>query len=109
MKDENLPYYWELIEAENFKDAHKWTKSAFGIFQHQVAGHKYVLHMLVKLPILAQCSAANPKLIEIPALRKWMSDLQRHKQTNEYKDAVRKSKPTQVSRNANPGGKKTPS
>ena len=77
MKDENLPYYWELIEAENFKDAHKWTKSAFGTFLHQVAGHKYVLHMLVQLPILAQCSVANPELIEIPALTKWTTDLQR--------------------------------
>ena len=45
-----------------FAAAHKWAHSAFATLQHHVAGHKYVLHMLVKLPILAQCSAANPEL-----------------------------------------------
>ena len=54
--------------------------------------------MLLQLPILAQCSAANPEPAEISALTKWMTDLQRVKQTQEYKDAVRKSKPA-LSRN----------
>lgn len=77
MRSENLSYYWELIERGCLRDAHQMTKSAFDIYCHQLAGRKYVLHMLVQLPILAQCSVANPELIEIPALTKWTTDLQR--------------------------------
>ena len=69
------------------------AKSGFGTYCFNLAGRKYVLHMLVQLPILAQCSAANPELIEVPALTKWITDLQRHKQTKDYKDAVAKSEP----------------
>ena len=74
------------------------VKIGFSSYCHYLAGSKYLLRMLLQLPILAQCSAANPELAEIPALTKWMTDLQWVKQTQEYKDAVRKSKPA-LSRN----------
>ena len=60
MTPENLPHYRDLIERGNFRDAHQMTKSAFAIYCHQLAaGRKYVLHMLVQLPILAQSSATT--------------------------------------------------
>ena len=49
--------------------------------------------MLVKLPILAQCTTSNLKRTEVPALEKWIEDLQRHKQTEAYKNAVERSQP----------------
>ena len=49
--------------------------------------------MLVKLPIIAQCSTPNPNRTEVPALDKWIEDLRRHKQTDEYKNAVKMSQP----------------
>ena len=99
MKAENLPsYYLYLERSENgekvcYRKAHRMVKSGFSSYCHHLAGSKYLLRMLLQLPILAQCSAANPELAEIPALTKWMNDLQRVKQTKEYEDAVRKSKP----------------
>ena len=99
MKAEKLPsYYLYLERSENgekvcYRKAHHMVKSGFSSYCHHLAGSKYLLRMLLQLPILAQCSAANPELAEIPALTKWMTDLQRVKQTKEYKDAVRKSKP----------------
>jgi len=98
MKAENLPsYYLYLERSENgekvcYRKAHRMVKSGFSSYCHHLAGSKYLLRMLLQLPILAQCSAANPEPAEISALTKWMTDLQRVKQTQEYKDAVRKSK-----------------
>ena len=99
MKAENLPSYYHYLERSAngekrcYRKAHHMVKSGFSSYCHHLAGSKYLLRMLLQLPILAQCSAANPELAEIPALTKWMTDLQRAKQTKEYKDAVRKSKP----------------
>ena len=99
MKAENLPSYYHYLERSAngekrcYRKAHHMVKSGFSSYCHHLAGSKYLLRMLLQLPILAQCSAANPELAEIPALTKWMTDLQRVKQTKEYQDAVRKSKP----------------
>ena len=94
MKDENLPDYWDLMHDEYYQAAHQMTKSSFGTYRHHLAGRTYLLHMLVKLPILKQCSTTNPKRREVPALKKWIEDLQRHKQTDAYKNAVKMSQPT---------------
>ena len=92
MKDENLAEYWE-VKWMHPQSAHKWAKSAFHTYTHHVAGQRYLLHMLVKLPILAQCTTSNLKRTEVPALEKWIKDLQRHKQTPAYKNAVKMSQP----------------
>ena len=93
MKDTNIDMYWK----EKWKDpksAHKWAHSAFHTFTHHLSGQKYLLHMLVKLPILAQCTTScHLKRTEVPALEKWIEDLQRHKQTEAYKNAVKVSQP----------------
>ena len=99
MKAENLPSYYHYLERSAngekvcYRKAHQMVKSGFNSYCHYLAGSKYLLRMLLQLPILAQCSAANPEPAEISALTKWMTDLQREKQTQAYKDAVRKSKP----------------
>ena len=92
MKDKNLDKYWE-VKSKDPQSAHKWAHSAFHTFAHHVSGQKYLLHMLVKLPILAQCTTSNLKRTEVPALEKWIKDLQRHKQTPAYKNAVKMSQP----------------
>ena len=92
MKDKNLDKYWE-VKWKDPQSAHKWAHSAFHTFAHHVSGQKYLLHMLVKLPILAQCTTSNLKRTEVPALEKWIEDLQRHKQTPAYKNAVKMSQP----------------
>ena len=104
MKAENLPSYYHYLERSAngekrcYRKAHHMVKSGFSSYCYYLAGSKHLLRMLLQLPILAQCSAANPEPAEISALTKWMTDLQWVKQTQEYKDAVRKSKPA-LSRN----------
>ena len=92
MKDENQDEYWE-VKWKDPQSAHRWAKSAFHTFTHHVSGQRYLLHMLVKLPILAQCTTSNLKRREVPALEKWIEDLQHHKQTDAYKNAVKMSQP----------------
>ena len=83
MKEEKLPSYYLFLErAANgekvcYQKAHCMVRSGFSSYCHHLAGCKYLLHMLLQLPILAQCSAANPERAEIPALTKWITDLQR--------------------------------
>ena len=92
MRDSNLETYYDL-KWWNPQSAHKWAHSAFGTFTHHVSGEKYLLQMLVKLPIIAQCTTSKLERTEVPALDKWIKDLQRHKTTQAYKNAVERSKP----------------
>ena len=92
MKDTNIDEYWE-VKWWDPKSAHKWAHSAFHTFAHHLSGQKYLLHMLVKLPIRAQCTTSNLKRTEVPALEKWIEDLQNHKKTEAYKNAVAASQP----------------
>ena len=63
----------------------------FNIYCFQLSGNRYLLHMLLQLPILAQCSTTEAEHVEVPALTKWITDLQEHKQTDDYQTAVAKS------------------
>ena len=94
MKDTNIDGYleWKWNDPDR---AHRWAHSSFHTFVHHLSGQKYLLHMLVKLPIIAQCTTRGPatKPTEVPALEKWIEDLQRHKQTEAYKNAVKVSQP----------------
>ena len=95
MKVEKVEEYYSK-KKQRPKSAHDMEKSSFTTYQYHLAGEKYLLQMLVQLPILAQCCTAKPKLREVPALKKWIDDLQRHKQTDEYKNAVKKSQPADL-------------
>ena len=48
--------------------------------------------MLLKLPVLEQCSSHEAADMEAKALQWWIADLQIHKESPEYKCAVEKSK-----------------
>ena len=65
MKEEKLPSYYLFLErAANgekvcYQKAHCMVRSGFSSYCHHLAGCKYLLHMLLQLPILAQCSATT--------------------------------------------------
>ena len=77
--------------------AQKLGKTAFSTYLFQLSGSKFLLHKLIQLPILAQCSmeqnpgsAAPPAALHFlgPVLMKCITDFQEHKKTKEYKQAV---------------------
>ena len=90
MMDKNVKAYKKL-KRKNRQAAHLWARSAFNTYIHHLAGQRFLVQMLVKLPIIAQCSDPNPNRREVPALDKWMKDLRQHKQSDDYKKAVKMS------------------
>ena len=92
MREDNLHKYKALLESRENQKAHQLAHRAFSTYKSQLAGSKYLLQMLVQLPILSQCSAAQSAFAPVPALTKWIADLQEHKQTPEYQAAVALSK-----------------
>lgn len=101
MRPNKLPEYYDLIRSGKTgagQQAHKMIKSSHCSYCFYLAGSKYLLQMLLKLPILAQCSARKPedecyggRLMEVPALGRWIADLQNHQESDEYRCAVQKS------------------
>ena len=92
MREDNLHKHNALIENGQNQKAHKLAHRTFTSYRFHLSGSKYLLQMLMQLPILAQCSASQPALAEVPALTKWIADLQEHRQTPEYQAAVALSK-----------------
>ena len=90
MKDKNVKEY-KKVKRKHRQGAHLWGRSAFNTYIHHLAGQRFLVQMLVKLPIIAQCSDPNSNRREVPALDKWMEDLRHHKQSDEYKNAVKMS------------------
>ena len=90
MKDKNVKEY-KKVKRRHRQSAHLWGRSAFNTYIHHLAGQRFLVQMLVKLPIIAQCSDPNPNRREVPALYKWMEDLRQHKQSDDYKKAVKMS------------------
>ena len=90
MKDKNVKAY-KKVKRRHRQSAHLWGRSAFNTYIHHLAGQRFLVQMLVKLPIIAQCSDPNPKRREVPALYKWMEDLRQHKQSDDYQNAVKTS------------------
>ena len=90
MKDKNVKEY-KKVKQRHRQGAHLWGRSAFNTYIHHLAGQRVLVQMLVKLPIIAQCSDPNPNRREVPALDKWLEDLRHHKQSDEYKKAVKMS------------------
>ena len=74
------------------EDASQLLKEAFDTYLLQLAGSKFLLHKLIQLPIIAQCSAAPSDSAEQPAsIMKCINDFQKHMKTHEYKAAVERS------------------
>ena len=91
MREDNIPRYYDLLHRGQNQRAHQMAKGGFHTYCFQLSGNRYQLQMLLQLPILAQCSATEPDLVEVPALAQWITDLQEHKQTADYRAAVAKS------------------
>ena len=93
MREDNLQKHYDLLETGQNQKAHQLAHKAFNSYRLHLAGSKYLLQMLLQLPILPQCSAPQPVSFPfVSALTKWIADLQNHKQTPEYKSAVALSK-----------------
>ena len=89
------------IEFWKKSDAKRLGKSAFSTYLFQLSGSKFLLHKLIQLPILPQCTMfQSSRSAEPPAalhpfgsvLMKCVTDLQEHKKTHAYKAAVERSK-----------------
>ena len=85
MKDMYNDWRWDVDSWMDEADsASECTDSWMGL-----GWWKFLLHKLIQLPILAQCSAEQPASAQLPAcLMKCINDLQEHKKTPEYKAAV---------------------
>ena len=91
MKEANIRKYYTFLHRAQNQKAHELAHGSFNTYCFQLSGNNYLLQMLLQLPILAQCSSSEPELAEVPALTKWITDLQKHKQTPEYRAAVARS------------------
>ena len=101
MNVETLRKYNGFLKNGKNGPAQKLGRTAFSTYKFQLSGSKFLLHKLIQLPILAQCtmeqnpgSAAPPAAPHPlgPVLMKCLTDLQEHKKTDEYKTAVERSK-----------------
>ena len=99
MDEDNVRIYHNLRRAGLIQSlqAQQIAKTLFGAYTFHLAGSKFLLHKLIQLPILAQCSAEQPASAQLPAsLMKCINDLQEHKKTPEYKQAVERLQPIWV-------------
>ena len=92
MNENNQSIYDNHLGQGQYNAAQQIAKRCFNTYLLQLAGLKFLLHKLIQLPILAQCSAEQPASAQLPAcLMKCINDLQEHKKTPKYKAAVEHS------------------
>ena len=71
-------------------DASELLKEAFDTYLLQLSGSKFLLHKVIQLPIIAQCTATPSDSAERPAsLLNCINDMHVYMQSNEYKAEVR--------------------
>ena len=101
MNPETLMKYNQLLDRGKNGAAQQLGKTAFSTYLFQLSGSKFLLHKLIQLPILPQCTMVqDPGSAEPPAalcplgpvLMKCVTDLQEHKKSDKYKAAVERSK-----------------
>ena len=101
MNPETLMTYKQFLHSGRKNATQQLGKSAFNTYLFQLAGSKFLLHKLIQLPILPQCTtvqssgSAEPPAAPYrfgPVLMKCVTDLQEHKKTDAYKAAVERSK-----------------
>ena len=91
MLEKNLEKYKELRRRKP-SDAQQMVKKSFNSHLFHLAGSKFLLHKLIQLPIIAQCTANSSDSAEQPAsLMRCINDMREHMQTAEYKKAVERS------------------
>ena len=101
MNPETLETYNQFLDRGKKGAAQQLGKTAFSTYLFQLSGSKFLLHKLIQLPILPQCtmvqysgSAEPPAALYLlgPVLMKCVTDLQEHKKSDTYKAAVERSK-----------------
>ena len=94
MNPQALMKYKQLFDSGKNSAAQQLGKSAFSTYLFQLSGSKFLLHKLIQLPILPQCTIKqSPGSAEPPAalhplgsvLMKCVADLQEHKETTRTK------------------------
>ena len=92
MNEKNQSIYDNHLGQGQYNAAQQIAKRCFNTYLLQLAGLKFLLHKLIQLPILAQCSAEQPASAQMQvSLMNYINDLQEHKQTPEYQAAVERS------------------
>jgi len=86
MQPEKQEIYRKLIQEGRNQDAHQLKKSVFSTYQFHISGCKYLIGKLIELPILHDNGGA------IHAISQLLDDFQKHKDTPQYKDAVKRSR-----------------
>ena len=89
MKPETLEQYWRMKRQKQ----HQLRKSRFSTFLFHIAGCKFLLTKLIEIPIIAQLSetVGQPAAEHVESMLQFFYSYEEHKQTEEYKDAVRQS------------------
>jgi hypothetical protein len=86
MSTDNRERYFDLLSAGKRQKAHQLGKQCFTTYCFHVSGCRFLLGKLIELPII---STANRNTATV--LRDLLQDLEAHKDTDDYKTAVRKS------------------
>ena len=89
MNEESRQVYNEL-RWNRPEDAAELLNEAFNTYLLQLSGSKFLLHKVIQLPIISQCTATQSGSDEQPAsLLQCINDLHVYMQSNEYKAAAR--------------------
>ena len=78
--------YFELLKVGLNEEAHQLKKSRFTAYCSHISGCRFLLGKLIELPILHDNGGA------IHAISQLLDDFQKHKDTPQYKDAVKRSR-----------------
>ena len=89
MNEEKRKIYNDL-KWNRPEDASQLLKEAFDTYLLQLSGSKFLLHKVIQLPIIAQCTATPSDSAERPAsLLNCINDMHVYMQSNEYNAEVR--------------------
>ena len=106
MQGSTLEIYTQLLREEKNQKAHQLAKSRFSTFIFHLSGCKFLLHKLIELPLVS-LSFHWPKQADTDravqpvdhpiatVLMDLISSYEEHKNTPEYKEAVRRSEKQQ--------------
>ena len=86
MKKENQDEYWRKRRIRT-QDGHQYRRSCFSTYCFQISGCRFLLGMLIQLPIVRVDSAERPVSCTSSAIRELLVALEKHKQTAKYKAA----------------------
>jgi hypothetical protein len=83
----NQQKYWSL-KRNRPQEAHQYSKRRFTTYCFHISGCRFLLQMLIELPIVRVGSAARPASSTSAAIKDLLEALQQHKETEQYKKAV---------------------